>query len=295
MSPLITDWITIGTAGPTVDGRTISDQMLLDAAETYDPNEYTAMISSDHLLWLYGNFGKVCSVRTSKDKKNRTTLQAKIQPNRRLIQMNAEGQRLHTSMELQNDFAKSGKTYLMGLAVTDEPASLGTSLLQFSNKNRNSNPTMFIGESVTLDIEQDEAVRDTEPTNTGFKTFFHTLFNELRAPCPPNSVTQGDDNMTPEQFEALKKLHEQQISAMENLTTLLTVQSNQSSETEPESNNESQSQAAESTDDLKEFMTNLTNKLETISCQLEKATTWQPGTQLPHNVTFGSDIEARFA
>ena len=138
--PLTTDWLTIGTSGPAVDGRKISEQMLLEAAETYDPDEYEAVISSEHLLWSYGNFGRVSKVRTSTDKKDRTVLQAKIQPNRRLIEMNSQGQRLHTSMELTDDFAGTGKAYLVGLAVTDEPASLGTSLLQFSKNGSGQKP-----------------------------------------------------------------------------------------------------------------------------------------------------------
>ena len=35
-------------------------------------------------------------------------------------------------MEVDPDFAKSGEAYLVGLAVTDTPASLGTDMLQFA-------------------------------------------------------------------------------------------------------------------------------------------------------------------
>lgn len=36
------------------------------------------------------------------------------------------GQKVYTSMEIRPNFSNSGKCYLIGLAVTDDPASLGT-------------------------------------------------------------------------------------------------------------------------------------------------------------------------
>ncbi len=128
---LLTDWVIIGTAGNTIDGRVILEKDLTDAAEIYDCDEYTAVLNSDHALSWYGNFGNVHQVRLSKDKKYRTTLQEKIAPNFRLIEMNRNGQRMFCSMGLQDDFAGTGKTYLSGLAMTDEPASLGTSIVWF--------------------------------------------------------------------------------------------------------------------------------------------------------------------
>ncbi len=218
---LITDWITIGTAGPTVDGRNISEQMLTDAAETYDPEEYTAIISSNHMLWLFGNFGEVCKVRTAQDKKGRTTLQAQIHPNRRLIEMNNQGQRMHTSMELDTDFAGTGKTYLMGLAVTDEPASLGTTALKFSRKN--STQEVMIGEPMALEsfnIDQPTSKTVTkDPAESFFKNLFQRLGSELKS--SETVETQEFNEMTEEQFNTLKELQEKQLAATETLNTLL--------------------------------------------------------------------------
>ena len=39
---LLTDWLTICTAGPTVDGRTIEEKWLTEAAKNYDREEYPA-------------------------------------------------------------------------------------------------------------------------------------------------------------------------------------------------------------------------------------------------------------
>ncbi len=43
-----------------------------------------------------------------------------------------KGQKLFTSMEVSPKFAGYGKAYLVGLAATDNPASLGTEMLTFS-------------------------------------------------------------------------------------------------------------------------------------------------------------------
>uniref|UniRef100_UPI000361A7D7 capsid scaffolding protein n=1 Tax=Uliginosibacterium gangwonense TaxID=392736 RepID=UPI000361A7D7 len=41
-------------------------------------------------------------------------------------------QKVYTSCEINTNFAETGEAYLVGLAVTDNPASLGTEMLQFS-------------------------------------------------------------------------------------------------------------------------------------------------------------------
>lgn len=277
---LTTDWITIGTSGPTVDGRNISEQMLLDAAETYDPEEYTAVISSDHMLWLFGNFGEVCKLRTAQDKKGRTALQAKIHPNRRLIEMNNQGQRMHTSMELNTNFADTGKTYLMGLAVTDEPASLGTTALKFSQKN--GAQELMIGKPVELellDFEQASTKPETkDPAEPFFKTLFQRLGSELKSSAP-----QEVNEMTDEQFNTLKELHEKQLAAFENLASLLDTSKQQ---TEPPKDGKN------SDEEIKTFMKSLTEKLDDFSKKLEKATAVQPGTQVP--LSTGAGAEATF-
>ena len=278
---LTTDWITIGTSGPTVDGRNISEQMLLDAAETYDPEEYTAVISSDHMLWLFGNFGEVCKLRTAQDKKGRTALQAKIHPNRRLIEMNNQGQRMHTSMELNTNFADTGKTYLMGLAVTDEPASLGTTALKFSQKNKAQE--LMISKPVeleSLNFEQASTKPESkDPAESFFKTLFQRLGSELKSSAP-----QEVNEMTDEQFNTLKELHEKQLTAFENLASLLDTNTQQTEP--PEDGKENNGE------EIKNFMKSVTEKLDAFSEKLEKATVGQLGTQVPPNT--GTGAEATF-
>lgn len=131
MTKLLTDWVKIGQSGPTVDGRDIDAQWLLDAAETYDPDQYTAVISVEHFhVW---NFGSVAEVKAEQEG-DCVGLYARLRPNKHLLERNADGQKLFTSMELAPNFAGTGKHYLMGLAITDRPASLGTHELHFSSR-----------------------------------------------------------------------------------------------------------------------------------------------------------------
>lgn len=131
---LKTDWKRIGRSGPTVDGREISPQMLLDCAETYDKETFTALIWPEHFHWI--NYGLVEEVKAEKNKDGGVDLFAILSPNKMYLDTNSMGQRLFLSMELMANFAKTGKTYLTGLAATDDPASLATSEMRFSAESK---------------------------------------------------------------------------------------------------------------------------------------------------------------
>lgn len=104
--------------------------MLLDAAETYDKETFTALIWPEHYHWM--NYGLVEELKAEKNKDGGVDLFAVLSPNKMYLDTNSMGQRLFLSMELMANFAKTGKTYLTGLAATDDPASLGTSEMRFS-------------------------------------------------------------------------------------------------------------------------------------------------------------------
>lgn len=134
---LVTSWKRVATSGPTADGREIKAQDLRDCAETYTPSKYTAVIWVDHQRGN-GAHGTVYSVRLIDNDpdlaKGRVALEVKIKPNARLLQLNRDGEKLFSSVEITPNFAGSGRAYMTGLAVTDEPASLGTQELFFSRK-----------------------------------------------------------------------------------------------------------------------------------------------------------------
>ena len=134
---LVSFWKRVAISGPTVDGREILPQELRDIAETYTPSKYTAVIWAEHERWS-GSHGTVFAVRLVEEgddlEPGQVALEAQLKPNQKLLWLNDQGEKLFTSIEIRPNFASSGKAYLTGLAVTDEPASLGTQELYFSNR-----------------------------------------------------------------------------------------------------------------------------------------------------------------
>ncbi|OMR09778.1 capsid scaffolding protein, partial [Burkholderia pseudomallei] len=59
-------------------------------------------------------------------------------PTDELVALSKKRQKLFTSIEINPDFADIGEAYLVGLAATDDPASLGTEALQFAAKRSNN-------------------------------------------------------------------------------------------------------------------------------------------------------------
>lgn len=128
----ITGWRIIGVSGETADGRQISAEALKQMAESYDPAVYGARINLEHTYFTFpgwaGGYGDVVELKAEpwhKDK-DKTALLAKLSILPNLQELWDGGEKIYTSMEIAPDFAKSGKAYLVGLAITDSPASLGT-------------------------------------------------------------------------------------------------------------------------------------------------------------------------
>lgn len=130
-----TDWVVVATSGPTIDGREIDPKWLTDAAEVYNPDERAAM------LWPYhadsgwraftNNYGIVDALKVEKFGE-KVQLKARLIPNRFLIEANKAGQKLFTSIEVRENYLGTGKFFVSGIAVTDTPASINTTRLQFS-------------------------------------------------------------------------------------------------------------------------------------------------------------------
>ena len=219
---LLTEWLTIGTAGATIDGREIPDQWLIDAAEQYNLDTYTAVINADHALDWFGSFGTVQQLRTGTNADGKTILQARLNPNQRLVQMNITGQKLFTSMEILPEFADTGRAYLIGLAVTDQPASLGTSPIKFS---RAQQPATFSAAlPLTLQLPADE-------TTGGFMAALRELLDKFSTghdipqtdtPEHEHQNPEQDDAMTPEQFDAIKQQNETLTNAINAQTQAFT-------------------------------------------------------------------------
>lgn len=129
----LTDYICILTAGHTVDGRHVADEVLDQIAESYNPDTYSARINIEHSQFGY-KLGSVLAVKTQMVDGVKK-LFAQLKPTDYMLTLIQAGQKLHTSAEIVTDFAQTGKAYLTGLALTDTPASLGTTELKLSVEN----------------------------------------------------------------------------------------------------------------------------------------------------------------
>jgi hypothetical protein len=134
-------YFRIAVEGDTTDGREIERKWLEEMAASYNTEKYTALINIEHMRGFgpnsdFGNYGKVLDLKTQEidvDGETRLALMGQINPNSNLLALNEKGQKLFTSVEIQPDFAGKESAYLVGLAVTDSPASLSTEMLQFSS------------------------------------------------------------------------------------------------------------------------------------------------------------------
>lgn len=141
MAKKVSKFFRIGVEGDTCDGRVISATDLQEMAASFDPRVYGCRINLEHLRGIYpdgafGRYGDVVELKAEQINDDsalngKWALFGKIAPLDNLVDMVSKGQKVYTSMEIQPNFANTGKCYLVGLAVTDDPASLGTEYLEF--------------------------------------------------------------------------------------------------------------------------------------------------------------------
>ncbi|MBN5096006.1 GPO family capsid scaffolding protein [Stenotrophomonas maltophilia] len=143
------EFFRVAVEGATTDGRVIERQQITEIAETYDPQVYGARIWLEHIrstlpdspFRAYGDVLAVKAEEVDVAGKKKLALFAQVEPTDDLVDMvNVRKQKVFTSIEISPEFADSGKAYLFGLAVTDSPASLGTSMLAFSAQHPEESP-----------------------------------------------------------------------------------------------------------------------------------------------------------
>ncbi|MCG9664716.1 GPO family capsid scaffolding protein [Vibrio mediterranei] len=198
------DWKIVATEGATVDGRQITTAWIKDMASLYSTSEYTAMIWPEHARSHWNvfegkNWGVVEELKAEK-KDDKLRLFAKITPNQYLLDANQDGQKLFTSIEPNPDYKGEGRCYLMGLAVTDSPASTGTDRLEFSRKQ---------GEVTKIECSDLEELDVSECFTTNpISKFFSDLAKHFQTggelPAIKHVEPEPEDiDVTPEQLEAL--------------------------------------------------------------------------------------------
>jgi hypothetical protein len=177
------------------DGRKIEASWIDDIVSTFNAATYTPRINIEHIKGYspeppFNGYGDVVAVKAQTDElvingqtERRRALYLQVDPNEQLIAMRAKGQKPFPSVEISPDFAGTGKVGLVGLALTDNPASLGTEAFNFSAFKpmfdaRKSAPNNLFSEAFeAVDIVMEDAPVD----GTGIAAAIASGFASLAA------------------------------------------------------------------------------------------------------------------
>lgn len=215
-------WFVVATEGATTDGRTINRTWIEQMAANYDPKKYGARVNLEHIKWRYmwnddphsKCYGDVVGLKTEENAEGKLQLLAQIDPTDDLIKLNKDRQKIYTSIECDPNFADTGEAYLVGLAVTDNPASLGTEMLVFSAgasanplNNRKEKAENLFTAAIETELEFEEV-----------KEKGLSVFAKIRALFADKEKT--DDERFADQTQAIELLAEQTKETLEKLTAL---------------------------------------------------------------------------
>lgn len=150
-----TKFFRIAVEGATTDGRTIAREWLSQMAKNYNPEIYGARLNLEHYRGIvpdgpFRAYGDVLALETRDETgplAGKLGLYAQIAPTPELVALTKAKQKIYTSCEIDPAFADTKQAYLIGLAVTDSPASLGTEILSFAAQNPAASP--FAARKVT--------------------------------------------------------------------------------------------------------------------------------------------------
>lgn len=272
-STLRTGWVCIATEGKAVDGRDITRDWLTDMAETYDPTYYTAVIWPEHDRW--SSYGTVQALKTE-EVDGKYKLYAILCPNRDLIYYNQNGQYQFCSIEPFENFADLGRTYLLGLGVTDEPASTGTTHLKFSKSNKGQ----AVGTSEPLDLSMFKLPKHEKADGLLAKFFSFLASHGEQAPQSPPSQPE-DEEMTKEQFDQMLGALNGLGTKIDGFSTKLdakpTTEETTPPVTEPTKVEDKPGITANQFSKLDEAITSLANTVGELKGQIDKFSAEVPG------------------
>lgn len=242
-------WFRVAVEGATTDGRQIERQWIEDMAGQYSPATYGARVNCEHFKSFmprgdFGAYGDVIALKAEEVElggKKKLALFAQIEPTAELVALNKGKQKIYTSIEVNPKFADTGKAYLMGLAVTDSPASLGTEALQFSaqsgmlkSRKQHEDNLFTAAEEAALEFaeEQDSALaelkkkvgemfRRSEKAGKEYPELFGQLADAVGAALDRHDQEYGDMAATyAEQQAALTDLQKETDSLKTELASL---------------------------------------------------------------------------
>lgn len=176
-----TKFFRVAVEGATSDGREISRDWLQQMGSNYNPEVYGARVSAEHILGMVPNgpfraYGDVTATKaeTIADGpfKGKLALYAQLDLNDAGVELIKSGQKIYPSMQVAPSFADTKQAYLIGLGITDTPASLGTEVLSFTQKHPEASP-FTAADPVVIELEPDASA------NEAAAGFFKTLTDVL--------------------------------------------------------------------------------------------------------------------
>lgn len=197
--------------GQTIsDGRTVTAEMIDQAVETFNAETYSPGINIEHLSGFspegpFNRYGDVSAVKAQVDDvtiagktEKRKALYMQVDALDSLVALAASGQKPFPSVELTGDYAGTGKVGLVGLAFTDNPASIATQKLNFSRGAAvNGNLVAKGEEAVTLEFEI-----KPQDTDTIVDGLFSRFMDKIRGSKEPEKKLEPASIAEPANFTA---------------------------------------------------------------------------------------------
>lgn len=212
-------WFCIGKSGATVDGRIIESADLIAAAAAYDPELYGARINLEHYRPYspkndYSGLGDVLELK-AETADGVTRLYARIDPTEKMLGYIKDREKVYTSMEIMKPFGDTGKAYLVGLAMTDSPASMGTTMLKFRQiAPDDPNFTAAYTQMESQDMPKTENQPKTEKKGI-FAVIHDAMFSKKTDPEQQTQAPQQIDYS--QEIDALNKELEQSAQITEKI------------------------------------------------------------------------------
>jgi Phage capsid scaffolding protein (GPO) serine peptidase. len=207
----------LATAGSTVDGRVIDEKMIEEMASSYDPKTYGARLNIEHIRGISGQapfraYGDVLELSVGETEVNfngqvekRKALYGVFDVTEEAKQLNAAGQKVYPSIEIEPNFGGKGFAYLMGCALTDSPAAIATERLAF---NRQLPGTIILSRGAEGQPSEPTALEFAEASESesgaGFLNGLKTVLDGFAAkfaPAPKDPPQDQPPDDKPQAFD----------------------------------------------------------------------------------------------